>query len=103
TGWFTEDFTLAELKTLRARERLPRVRPGNATYDGRFQVPTLAEIIDLAKRRTRELGRTIAIYPETKHPTYFAGIGHPTDALLVHQLKAAGWSTATAPVFIQSF
>ncbi|MBI0474277.1 glycerophosphodiester phosphodiesterase [Sphingomonas sp. MA1305] len=103
TGWFTEDFTLAELKTLRARERLPEVRRANAAYDRQFEVPSLAEIIALAKRRSHELGRTIAIYPETKHPTYFAGIGHPTDVLLVDQLKAAGWSSADAPVFIQSF
>ena len=97
TGWFTEDFTLAELKTLRAKERLPALRPGNAAYDGRFAIPTLAEIIALAKRRH------VGIYPETKHPTYFAGIGHPTDALLVEQLAEAGWRDARAPVFIQSF
>ena len=103
TGWFVEDFTLAELKTLRARERLPQLRPANAAFDGRFQVPTLAEIIDLAKRRSAETGRTIGIYPETKHPTYFASIGHPTDALLVGQLHAAGWDSPEAPVFIQSF
>ena len=103
TGWFTEDFTLAELKTLRARERISELRPGNAAYDGRFEVPTLAEIIALAKRRSAELGRTVGIYPETKHPTYFAAIGHPTDVRLVEQLRAAGWATADAPVFIQSF
>lgn len=103
TDWFTEDFTLAELKTLHARERLPDLRPGNAAYDGTYQVPTLAEIIDLAKRRSKDLGRTIGIYPETKHPTYFASIGHPTDALLVEQLRKAGWHDASAPVFIQSF
>ncbi|WP_425230732.1 glycerophosphodiester phosphodiesterase [Sphingomonas sp.] len=103
TGWFTEDFTLAELKTLRARERLPQLRPGNAAYDGQFEIPTLAEIIALAKRRSAGTGRTIGIYPETKHPTYFASIGHPTDALLVDQLRAAGWDRADAPVFIQSF
>ena len=103
TGWFTEDFTLAELKTLRARERLPALRPGNAAYDGRFTIPTLAEIIALAQRRAKETGRTIGLYPETKHPTYFARIGHPTDRLLVDQLHAAGWDTADAPVFIQSF
>ena len=103
TGWFVEDFTLAELRTLRARERLPELRPGNARYDGQFAIPTLGEIIDLAKRRSRELGRVIGIYPETKHPAYFASIGHPTDRLLVDQLRAAGWDTATAPVFIQSF
>ena len=103
TDWFTEDFTLAELKTLRAKERLPDLRPGNTAYDGQYPVPTLAEIIDLAKRRSQELGRTIGIYPETKHPTYFAGIGHPTDVLLVEQLREAGWHDASAPVFIQSF
>ncbi|WP_174280631.1 glycerophosphodiester phosphodiesterase [Sphingomonas bacterium] len=103
TGWFTEDFTLAELKTLRARERLPALRPANAAYDGQFAIPTLAEIIDLAKRRSAQTGRTIGIYPETKHPTYFASIGHPTDRRLVDQLRAAGWDSAAAPVFIQSF
>ncbi|MGP7795363.1 glycerophosphodiester phosphodiesterase [Sphingomonas sp. CLY1604] len=103
TGWFVEDFTLAELKTLRARERLPRLRAGNAAYDGRFDIPTLAEIIALAKRRSQQTGRTIGIYPETKHPTYFAGIGHPTDARLVAELRRAGWDSADAPVFIQSF
>lgn len=97
TGWFTEDFTLAELKTLRAKERLPRVRPDNTAYDGRYEIPTLAEIIALAK------AHHVGIYPETKHPSYFAGIGHPTDALLVRQLQAAGWNDARAPVFIQSF
>ena len=103
TGWFTEDFTLAELRTLRARERLPQLRLGNTRYDGQFTVPTLAEIIALAKRRSAETGRTIGIYPETKHPTYFAQIGRPTDARLVAELKAAGWDSAAAPVFIQSF
>jgi glycerophosphoryl diester phosphodiesterase len=97
TGWFTEDFTLAELKTLRAVERLPKLRPENAKYDGQFEIPTLAEIIALAK------AHHVGIYPETKHPTYFASIGHPTDVLLVEQLKAAGWDKPTDPVFIQSF
>lgn len=103
TGWFTEDFTLAELKTLRARERLPELRPGNTAYDGQEAIPTLAEVIALAKRRSAELGREIAIYPETKHPGYFASIELGTDEPLVRELHAAGWSTADAPVFIQSF
>lgn len=102
TGWFTEDFTLAELKTLRAVERLPKLRPANAKYDGQFEIPTLAEIIALAKAHSVG-GRVVGIYPETKHPSYFAGIGHPTDALLVAQLKAAGWDRPSDPVFIQSF
>lgn len=103
TGWFTEDFTLAELRTLRAKERLPLLRPDNKAYDGRQPVPTLAEVIALAKRATAATGRTIGIYPETKHPTYFALIGHPMEARLVAELRAAGWDSATAPVFIQSF
>ncbi|KQM63355.1 glycerophosphodiester phosphodiesterase [Sphingomonas sp. Leaf17] len=103
TGWFVEDFTLAELKTLRAKERLPDLRPANTAFDGQFEIPTLAEIIALAKRRSTETGRTIGIYPETKHPTYFAQIGHPTDLLLVAALREAGWDSDRAPVFIQSF
>lgn len=97
TGWFTEDFTLAELKTLRAKERLPLLRPDNTKYDGQFEVPTLAEIIALAK------AHKVGIYPETKHPSYFAGIGHSMEARLVAELHAAGWDSADAPVFIQSF
>ena len=97
TGWFTEDFTLAELKTLRAKERLPMMRPGNTAYDGREAIPTLDEVIALAK------ARGVGIYPETKHPTYFASIGLGTDAALVKALHAAGWASADAPVFIQSF
>ena len=103
TGWFTEDFTLAELKTLRARERLPALRPGNAAYDGRFEVPTFAEVIALAKRAAAETGRLIGIYPETKHPTYFAQAGLGTDLPLLTALREAGWDSADAPVFIQSF
>ncbi|WP_448502029.1 glycerophosphodiester phosphodiesterase [Sphingomonas sp.] len=103
TGWFTEDFTLAELKTLRAKERLPLLRPENARFDGQFDVPTLAEVIALAKRRSAETGRVIGIYPETKHPTYFAAIGLPLEDALLAELKAAGWDSADAPVFIQSF
>ena len=71
TGWFTEDFTLAELKTLRARERIPAQRPANTAYNGQFEIPTLQEVIDLAKAQSAKTGRTIGIYPETKHPTYF--------------------------------
>lgn len=100
-GWFTEDFTLAELKRLRARERLPQMR--STAHDGQETIPTLDEIIALAKARSTQTGRTIAIYPETKHPTYFAGIGLNTDRPLLAALKKAGWTTAAAPVFIQSF
>ncbi len=103
TGWFTEDFTLAELKTLRARERLPQLRPANTTFDGSFDIPTLAEIITLAKSATAKTGRTIGIYPETKHPSYFRALGLPLEPPLLAALKAAGWTSKTAPVFIQSF
>ena len=103
TGWFTEDFTLAELRTLRAKERLPQLRPANKAYDGQAQIPTFDEIIALAKRASREAGRTIGIYPETKHPTYFRSIGLPIEPRLIAQLRAAGWDRADAPVFIQSF
>ncbi len=103
TGWFTEDFDLAELKTLRARERIPAVRPDNAAYDGMFAIPTLQEVIDLARHKSAALGRTIGIYPETKHPSYFAAIGLPFEQRLVDQLHHNGYTGPDAPVFIQSF
>ncbi len=103
TGWFTEDLTLAELKTLRARERIPAIRPANVAYNGQFQVPTFQEVIDLAKSKSAEKGRTIGIYPETKHPTYFKSIGLPLEKRLVDTLAANGWNSKAAPVFIQSF
>ena len=112
SGWFTEDFTLAELKTLRAKERLPAVRPANTAFDGRFEVPTLAEVIDLVKkgeksRKEGENGRRangrIGIYPETKHPSYFRGIGLPMEDALVAVLEGAGYHGEESPVFIQSF
>ncbi len=103
TGWFAEDFTLLEIKTLRAVERLPQLRPASAKYDGQFAIPTLAEIIALAKAETRTTGRAIGIYPETKHPSYFQSIGKPMEEKLVAELNAAGWDSADAPVFIQSF
>ena len=87
TGWFTEDFTLAELKTLRAKERIPEMRPRNTLYDGRYEVPTLQEVIDLSERLSRELHRPIGIYPETKHPTYFRSIGLPLEEPLVRALE----------------
>ena len=103
TGWFTEDFTLAELKTLRARERLPALRPQNATFDGQFEIPTLEEIIALVQRESRRRHREIGIYPETKHPTYFQSIGLALEEPLVKTLDAAGLRDARDAVFIQSF
>jgi glycerophosphoryl diester phosphodiesterase len=103
TGWFTEDFTLPELRTLRARERIPQLRPGNTAWDGRHAIPTLDEIIELAKSESRRTGRIIGVYPETKHPTYFRGIGLPLEEPLVETLHRHGWTDADAPVFVQSF
>jgi glycerophosphoryl diester phosphodiesterase len=103
TGWFTEDFTLAELKTLRARERLPGLRPGNARYDGRFEVPTFDEVLALARSEGAKRGRPVGVYPETKHPTYFDSVGLPLEEPLVACLRRHGLDSRRSPVFVQSF
>jgi glycerophosphoryl diester phosphodiesterase len=103
TGWFVDDLTLAELRTLRSRERMPRLRPANTRFDGRFPVPTFAEVLDLRARLATRSGRAIGVYPETKNPGYFAGRGVPLEPLLVDALRAAGLDRPDAPVFVQSF
>jgi glycerophosphoryl diester phosphodiesterase len=114
TGWFAEDFTLAELKTLRARERIPDIRPSNTRFDGQFQVPTLEEILALVQavqqqRATlaNQLGRPaptpIGVYPETKHPTYFQGVGLPMEEKLVATLERYGYKGRQGRAFLQSF
>ncbi|MGA6163214.1 glycerophosphodiester phosphodiesterase [Amycolatopsis magusensis] len=103
TGWFTEDFTLAELKTLRAKERIPDLRPNNKIYDGRFQVVTYQEVLDLTRRLGRELRRELGTYPEVKHSTYFRKIGNPTEPKLVELIKRNGLNRKNAPVIVQSF
>jgi glycerophosphoryl diester phosphodiesterase len=103
TGWFTEDFTLAELKTLRAKERLPDVRPDNTRYDGRFQVPTFEQVLDLVRAESKRLGRPIGVYPETKHPTYFDSMGLSLEEPLVRSLRRHHLDRPKAPVFVQSF
>jgi glycerophosphoryl diester phosphodiesterase len=100
TGWFSEDFTLAEIKTLHAKERLPF---RSHDYDGKFQVPTFDQVLDLAQQLGRELGHPVGVYPETKHPTYFRGINLPLEEKLLASLDAHGWNRRDAPVFIQSF
>jgi len=102
-GWFTSDFTLAELRTLRAVERIPELRPANTRFDGHWTVPTFAEILELTERLSTELGRPIGVYPETKHPSYHAALGLPLEPELVRQLRAARLDRPDAPVFVQSF
>ncbi|MCE7005298.1 glycerophosphodiester phosphodiesterase [Kibdelosporangium philippinense] len=103
TGWFTEDFTLAELKTLRATERIPDIRQRNTIYNKRFEVPTFQEVIDLTKRLSWELKRDIGIAPETKHPTYFQSIGKPLEPALIRTLDRNGLNKPQAKVVVQSF
>lgn len=114
TGWFTEDFTLAELKTLRARERIPDVRPANARFDGQLQIPTFEEILALVhgaqeQRDTlaRQLGKPpparIGVYPETKHPSFFASLGLAMEELLVRTLERHGYHGRQGLAYIQSF
>lgn len=105
TGWFTEDFSLAEIKTLRARERLPELRPQNCAYDGKFPVPTFDEILELATAANlhRSGGGKIGVYPETKHPAHFAGIGLAQEQPVLDVLQRHGYGAAGSPVFIQSF
>lgn len=97
TGWFTEDFTLAELRTLRAIERLPDVRKANTRYDGRFKVPTFDQVLALAKKRG------VGVAPETKHPSYFDSIGLPLEEPLLKDLRQAGLAKKRSKVVIQSF
>ena len=110
TGWFTEDFTLEQIKTLRARERIPGLRPANTRFDGMHAIPTFAEVLRLAKAHGRD-GRRIGVYPETKHPTWFAREGRRIDgtpiglslgALLLRTLQEEGFADP-ALVYIQSF
>ena len=100
TGFFASDFTLAEIKTLRAIQPLPE-RPQQ--FNGRFEIPTFNEVIALVKSKSRQLHRQIGIYPETKHPTYHKNLGLPLERRLVKALRRAGWNHRRAPVFIQSF
>ncbi len=100
TGWFTEDFTLAELQTLRARERLPF---RSHAYDGQFAIPTFNEVLALADSLGRARGRVVGVYPETKHPTHFSSIGLPLEPPLLQALRAHGRDHRDGAVFIQSF
>jgi len=100
SDWFANDFTLAEIKTLKAKQAFA---DRDQSHNGKYAVPTFQEVIDLAKAESTRTGRTIGIYPETKHPTYHAALGLAFEDKLLDMLKAAGWTEKTSPVFIQSF
>ena len=100
TDWFASDFTLEEIKQLRAKQSMAERDQSN---NGKFLIPTLQEVIDLAKAQSAARGRTIGIYPETKHPTYHAGLGLPLEDRLLDALGAAGWASKDSPAIIQSF
>ncbi|MFJ9812364.1 glycerophosphodiester phosphodiesterase [Streptomyces sp. NPDC101158] len=103
TGWFTEDFTLAELKTLRAKERIPATRQENTLYDGRWDVPTFEEVLRWAEQEGRRRGREVWLHVETKHPTYFRSLGLALEERLARLLRRYGRHRADSPVFLQSF
>ncbi len=102
-GWFAEDFTLAELKTLRAVERLPQIRQHNTLYNGRYEIPTFQELLDLRARLSGELRKQLGVYPETKHPTFFQQAGLPLEPRLLEILQRNRLNGPDAPVFVQSF
>ncbi|MEU0598295.1 glycerophosphodiester phosphodiesterase [Streptomyces sp. NPDC006393] len=103
TGWFTEDFTLAELKTLRAVERIPANRPHNTLYNGRWEIPTFEEVLKWQDEQTRRRGRQVWIYPETKHPTYFRKLGLGLEERVAKLLRTYGKDRRNSPVILQSF
>lgn len=103
TGWFTEDFTLKELKTLRAKERIPKQRQHNTLYDGRWDVPTFEEVLDWAEEQGERRGRRVWLHIETKHPTYFRELGLGLEKPLARILRRYGRHKAHSPNFVQSF
>ena len=103
TGWFTEDFTLAELKALRARERLPLLRPGNTAFNDRDAILTFDEVVAVAREEGARAGRVIGVAPELKHPSYYAAVGLPMEDAFVTALERHGLTGADAPILIQCF
>lgn len=103
TGWFTEDFTLAELKTLRAKERIPGNRPDNTLYDGRWTIPTFEEVLRWADKEGRKRGKPVWLYVETKHPTYFRSLGLGLEEPLARLLRRYGRDRKNSPLILQSF
>ncbi|MEU0354255.1 glycerophosphodiester phosphodiesterase [Streptomyces cyaneofuscatus] len=103
TGWFTEDFILAELKTLRATERIPGNRPDNTLYDGRWTIPTFEEVLRWADQEGRKRKKPVWLYVETKHPTYFRKLGLGLEEPLARLLRRYGRDRRNAPLILQSF
>ncbi|MGW6292223.1 glycerophosphodiester phosphodiesterase [Streptomyces sp. NPDC055058] len=103
TGWFTEDFTLAELKRLRAVERIPDNRPHNTLYNGRWEIPTFEEVLRWQDEQTRRRGRQVWIYPEIKHPTYFRALGLGLEERVARLLRKHRKDRRNSPVILQSF
>ena len=102
TGWFTEDFTLAELRTLKARERLPALRPGNTAWADET-ILTFQEVVDIARAASARTGRVIGVAPELKHPSYFAALGLPMEPAFIEALRANDLMEADSPIIIQCF
>ncbi|MFZ4506316.1 MAG: glycerophosphodiester phosphodiesterase [Fimbriimonas sp.] len=103
TGWFSEDFTFAEIKTLRAKERLPQIRKDNTRFDGQFQVPSFDEVLAFARSEEKKRGRPVGVYPETKHPSYFQKVGLPLEPPLLKVLAKHGYGKKSDWIYIQSF
>lgn len=99
-GWFASDFTLAEIKTLRAVQPMA---DRDQSHNGKYQIPTLQEVLDLAKAEGAKAGRTVGVYPETKHPTYHVRLGLPLEDRLLAVLAQYGYTTKASPVIVQSF
>ncbi|WP_435743202.1 glycerophosphodiester phosphodiesterase family protein [Microbacterium sp. PMB16] len=103
TGWFTEDFTWAELSTLRGRERLPEVRVSSASFDDAQAILRLVDVLDIVRQGSEEYGREIGVVLEVKHATYFASIGLDLVPLIEGELREAGWADGELPLIIESF
>jgi len=103
TGWFTEDFTWAELSSLRARERLPAVRTMSASFDGLFPILRLRDVFRLVDLAEAPLDRELGLVAEIKHASYFESIGLPLDELFAAEVNEAGWNTGEGRLTIESF
>ncbi|MEG0343251.1 MAG: glycerophosphodiester phosphodiesterase family protein, partial [Acinetobacter sp.] len=103
TGWFTEDLTLSELNQIKARERIPKLRPENTKYNDQFNIPTLEQIIELAEKNYKKTGKIIGLYIETKHPTYFQKNNLGLEDPLLKTLAKYQYTRDIAPIYLQSF